>query len=129
MIRETLFVCSLTLIATVSTPSFGDALEPDFESSAERSQPMKAVKPDRRAQPRQSEKPEGRQEWREVLLATEGRGGIGDAADVSSSASGSLAQAVDMAYSPAAALISASTLSSSPFNSASAAAAVSAVCF
>jgi hypothetical protein len=69
VIRETLFVCSLTLMATVSTPSFGDALDPDFGPSARRSQPMKAVPPDRRAQPEQAEKPEGRQEWRKVLLA------------------------------------------------------------
>ena len=68
MIRETLFVGSLTVIATVSTLSFGDALEPDFEPSAGRSQQIEAVQPNRRAEPTQSERPEGRQEWRKVLL-------------------------------------------------------------
>jgi hypothetical protein len=68
VIRETLFFGSLTVIATVSTLSFGDAIEPDFEPSARRSQQMESAQPDQRAKLEQSERPEGRQEWRKVLL-------------------------------------------------------------
>jgi hypothetical protein len=68
VIRETLFIGSLSVIATISTPIFGDELEPDFEPSARRSQQIEAAQPDQRAKPEQSEGPEGRQEWRKVLL-------------------------------------------------------------
>ena len=56
MIRSTLLVCTVALLATISAPSLGDAPEPEPEPSDERSQQE------------ESKPPEGRQEWRERLL-------------------------------------------------------------
>ena len=56
MIRSTLLLCMIALLASISAPSLGDAPEPEPEPS------------DGRSQQEESERPEGRQEWRERLL-------------------------------------------------------------
>jgi len=57
VIRSTLLVCLLALLAATSAPNLGSAREPESEQS------------DGRSQQKESEPPEGRQEWRERLLA------------------------------------------------------------
>ena len=56
MIRSTLLVCTVALLASIGAPSLGDAPEPEPEPS------------DGRSQQEESKQPEGRQEWREQLL-------------------------------------------------------------
>jgi hypothetical protein len=54
MIRSTLFVCAIALLAGIGAPSLGDAREPEPS--------------DERSQQEEPQQPEGRQEWREQLL-------------------------------------------------------------
>ena len=56
MIRSTLFVCTVALLASIGAPSLGDAPEPEPEPS------------DVRSQQEESKQPEGREEWRKRLL-------------------------------------------------------------
>ena len=56
MIRSTLLVCTVVLLASIGAPSLGDAPEPEPELS------------DGRSQQEEPKQPEGRQEWRERLL-------------------------------------------------------------
>jgi hypothetical protein len=57
MIRSTLLVCAIALLAATSAPNLGSAREPE------------SVQPAGRPQQEESEQPEGRPEWRERLLA------------------------------------------------------------
>ena len=57
MIRGSLFVCSLALLIGIGFPSLGGAREPESEQSTGHSQSD------------ESEQPEGREQWRELLLA------------------------------------------------------------
>ncbi len=56
MIRNTLLVCAIGLVATISTPNLGSARDREPEQSGAR------------AQQSDSEQPESREEWREQLL-------------------------------------------------------------
>jgi hypothetical protein len=57
VIRSTLLICAIGLVASISAPSLGSAREPRVEH------------PDGGSQEGKSEQPEGREEWREQLLA------------------------------------------------------------
>jgi hypothetical protein len=57
MIRVVLLICVIAMLAGLSTPIFGDDLEPEFGRS------------DRGSQNEEPEPPEGRVEWRRLLLA------------------------------------------------------------
>jgi hypothetical protein len=57
VIRRTLLICTIGLVASISTPDLGSAREPRVEH------------PDGGSQEGKSEQPEGREEWRDQLLA------------------------------------------------------------
>jgi hypothetical protein len=57
VIRSTLLICTIGLVASISTPDLGSAREPRVEH------------PDGGSQEGKSEQPEGREEWRDQLLA------------------------------------------------------------
>ncbi len=57
MIRSTLLICAMGLVAPISAPSLGSARESGIEH------------PNEGSQRGESEQPEGREEWREQLLA------------------------------------------------------------
>jgi hypothetical protein len=57
VIRSTLLICTIGLVAAISTPDLGSAREPGVEH------------PNGGSQEAKSEQPEGRKEWREQLLA------------------------------------------------------------
>ncbi len=57
MIRSTLLICAIGLVASISAPSLGSSREPGIEH------------PNGDSQRGESEQPEGREEWREQLFA------------------------------------------------------------
>jgi len=57
VIRSTLLICTIGLVAAISTPDLGSAREPGVEH------------PNGGSQEGKSEQPEGREEWRDQLLA------------------------------------------------------------